>query len=159
MQVDERPQLPLTPRRKVLAGIGAAMFVAQLAVAYLVAPEITGPGDANAGALAALWAGAIAWSVVAALLIVRQADMPDVATASMLLTIATFAVFGLSAAWDVRGTEDEINVVDSLFLGVTSGALTGLLVWGIAMLVARVLRLPTTAGLAPPDGNDRDARR
>jgi hypothetical protein len=38
-------------------------------------------------------------------------------------------------------------MVDSLFLGVTSGALTALVVWGIAMFVARVLHLPTTERL------------
>jgi hypothetical protein len=69
----------------------------------------------------------------------------------MLVAIATCAAFALSAALDVRGTEDSVNIVDTLFLGVTTGALTALVVWGIAMFIARVLRLPTTAHLH--DGN------
>lgn len=147
MQFEDGPQLPLTNRRKVLTGIGLAMFAAQAATAILVAPTTTGPGDANAGALAALSAASIAWSVTAVLLMVRQADLPDVATASMLVVISTFALFALSAAIDVRGTPDEVNIVDTMFLGITVGAMTALVVWAIAMGVARVLRLPTTAGM------------
>jgi hypothetical protein len=73
-----------------------------------------------------------------------------VATASFIVTIAVFATFALSAAFDVRGTDDEMNMVDALFLGVTSGALTALLVWGVAQAAARLLRLPTAAVLHEP---------
>lgn len=151
MTLEERRQLPLTPRRKALVAMGAVWFAAQVVVAVVVAPRITGPGDANVGVLVSLWGLTTLSSVVAALLLVRQADLPDIATASMLVTIATFAAFTLAAAYDVRGTDDAVNMVDALFLGVTSGALTAMVVWGIAMFVARVLRLPTTAGL--DDGN------
>ncbi len=147
MQFEDGPQLPLTNRRKVLTGIGLSMFAAQAVGAFLVAPATTGPGDANAGALAALGAGCIGLSVAAVLLMVRQADLPDVATASMLVVISTFALFALSAAIDLRGTPDEVNIVDAMFLGITIGAMTSLIVWAIAMGVARVLRLPTTAAL------------
>jgi hypothetical protein len=34
-----------------------------------------------------------------------------------------------------------------MFLGVTGGALTAMIVWGVAMAAARVLRLPTTREL------------
>ncbi|MEX2225186.1 MAG: hypothetical protein WEB52_01905 [Dehalococcoidia bacterium] len=147
MTLDDRPQLPLTARKKALVAAGVALFAVQVAGALAIAPYITGPGDANFGALVSLWGVATLSSVVVALLLVRQADLPDVATASMLVTIATFAAFTLSAAYDVRGSDDEVNMVDALFLGVTSGALTAMVVWGIAMLAARVLRLPTTAAL------------
>jgi hypothetical protein len=147
MTLDERPQLPLSRRKKVLVAAGLLLFAVQVVLAAVVAPRITGPGDANFGALVSLWGVATLSSVAITLLLVRQADLPDVATASMLVTIATFAMFTLSAAYDLRGTEDEVNMVDSLFLGVTTGALTAMVVWAIAMLVARVLRLPTTAGM------------
>ena len=147
MTLDERPQLPLTTRKKVFVGVGAAMFLAQLAGAVLVAPAVTGPGDADAGLLVSIWGGITLWSVAVTLLLVRQADLPDIATAAMLVTIATFATFTLAAAFDLRGTEHDVNMVDALFLGVTGGALTAMVVWGIAMFLARVLRLPTTAGL------------
>ena len=145
----ERPELPLTSRKKVLLAVGLAMFAAQLIAAILLAPAVTGEGDANAGALAGLWAASIVWSVIAALLIVRQADLPDIATASMLVTIAPYAAFTLFAAIDVRGTEAETNLVDAMFLGVTGGALTSMLVWGIAMGVARALKLPSTRDIKP----------
>jgi len=147
MTLDQRPQLPLTPRKKVLVAAGGVLFAAQGIAALLVAPLITGPDDANFGVLVSLWGVTTLSSVAITLLLVRQADLPDIATASMLVTIATFAAFTLSAAYDVRGSDDEVNMVDALFLGVTSGALTAMVVWGIAMLIARVLRLPTTAGL------------
>jgi hypothetical protein len=144
---DVEPQLPLTGRRKLLLAAGGAMFIAQACGAWVVAPSITGPGDASAAALAGLWAASVAWSSVAVLLLVRQADVPDIATASMLVVIAAFAAFTLSAALDVRDSDDAVNVTDALFLGVTGGGLTSVLVWGVALAVARLLRLPTTAGL------------
>jgi hypothetical protein len=147
MQFEDGPQLPLTNRRKVLTAIGAAMFAAQCIAAIALAPLTTGPGDANAGELAGLGAASVVWSVVAVLLLVRQADLPDVATASFLVVISAFALFALTAAIDVHGTPNEVNIVDAMFLGITSGAMTALLVWAIAMGVARLLRLPTTAAL------------
>lgn len=144
MNIDDRPQLPLTARRKVLVAIGAVMFAAAVAAAWLVAPRVTGPDDADAGALVSLWGVSVLWCVITTLLLIRQADLPDIATAAMLVTIATFASFTLSSAYDVRGTGDSVNMVDSLFLGVVSGALSALVVWSIATFVARVLRLPTT---------------
>lgn len=146
MQFPETPQLPLTRWRVALTIAGAAMFLAQVAGAAAIAPRITGTGDANAGALAAVWAASIPWSAVAVLLLVRQADLPDVATASMLVVIAAFGAFALSAAYDARGTDDAVNLTDALFLGVTGGGLTAMIVWGVAMGVARALRLPTTRG-------------
>jgi hypothetical protein len=146
MQVHDAPQLPLTPLRRALAGAGAAMFAAQTAGAIVAAPRTTG-ADASAGWLLALWAGCVVWSTVAALLIVRQADLPDVATASFVITIAACAAFALSAALAARDTAAEVNLVDALFLGVTVGGLTSLLVGGLAMGVARLLRLPTTEAL------------
>jgi hypothetical protein len=150
MRLEDGPQLPLTPMRKALVAAGVAMFVAQIAVAALLAPPTTGRDDADVVVLAALWGGSVVWSVITVLLLVRQADAPDVATASFIVTIAAFATFALSAANDVRGTADEVSMVDALFLGVTSGALTALLVWGVAQAVARLLRLPTTAVLHEP---------
>ena len=111
------------------------MFVAQVVAALALAPVVTGEGDANAAAIAALWAASIPWSVVAALCVVRQADLPDIATASMLVTIAPYAAFTLMAAYEARGTRAETNLVDAMFLGVTGGA------------AARLLRLPTTRDL------------
>jgi hypothetical protein len=143
----DRPELPFTPRKKALLVIGMAMFVAQLVAAVALAPVVTGEGDASAGGIAALWAASIPWSVIAALCIVRQADLPDIATASMLVTIAPYAAFTLMAAFEARGTKAETNLVDAMFLGVTGGALTAMVVWGIAMAAARLLRLPTTRGL------------
>ncbi|MEX2247174.1 MAG: hypothetical protein WEC75_10855 [Dehalococcoidia bacterium] len=147
MEFEDRPQLPLTPTRKMLVAAGGAMFAGLLGAAAAVAPATTGPGDAHAGVLAAMWAASIPLCVGTVLLLVRQADLPDIATASFLVTISVFAAYALSAALALRGTGDEINTVDGLFLGVTGGGLTALLVWGIAMLVARMLRLPTTEGL------------
>ena len=143
----ERRELPLTDRKKALLAVGALMFAAQVVVAIALAPVITGEGDANAPAIFALWAASIPWSVIAALLIVRQADLPDIATASMIVTIAPFAMFTLAAAYEARGTSAETNLTDAMFLGVTAGALTAMVVWGIAMGVARLFKLPTTADL------------
>jgi hypothetical protein len=133
---------PLSNRRLALVALGGAMAIAQVGAAWLLAPPTTGEGDANAGALLGMWAASLAWSTVAVLLLVRYADLPDIATASMLVTIPAFAAFTLSAAFDARGTRSEINLTDGLFLGVTAGALTSMLVWGISMAVARALRLP-----------------
>jgi len=143
----ERRERPLTDRKKVLVAIGAAMFAAQVIAALALAPVITGEGDANAAAIFALWAASIPWSVAAALLIVRQADLPDIATASMIVTIAPFAMFTLAAAFEARGTSAETNLTDAMFLGVTAGALTAMLVWSIATGLARLLKLPTSADL------------
>jgi len=140
----ERRELPLTDRKKALLAVGALMFAAQVVAAIALAPVITGEGDANAPAIFALWAASIPWSVIAALLIVRQADLPDIATASMIVTIAPFAMFTLAAAYEARGTSAETNLTDAMFLGVTAGALTAMVVWGIAMGVARLFKLPTT---------------
>ena len=147
MQFEDGAQLPLTSARKVLLGAGIVMFAGQIGLAAVLAPATTGRGDADPAVLTALWGGCVAWSVVTVLFIVRQADVPDVATASFVVTIAAFATFALSAAYDVRGTADAMDMVDALFLGVTSGALTALLVWGVAQGAARLLRLPTTEGL------------
>ena len=147
MQFEDGPQLPLTNRRKALVAAGLVMWAAQCAVAFVLAPRTTGPGDADAAALGLLFAGCIAWSVVTVLLLVRQADLPDVATASMLVVISACGLFALAAALDVRGTPDEVNITDALFLGITAGGLASLVVWAIAMGAARVLRLPTTAHL------------
>jgi len=146
MQFEDGPQLPLTARRKVLVGIGIAMFAAQAVAAALLGPATTGE-HADAAMLAIIWPISIAWSAATVLLLVRQADLPDVATASFIVTISAFAIFAATAALDVRGTASEVNITDAIFFGVTSGALTALLVWGIAMGIARVLRLPTTGRL------------
>jgi hypothetical protein len=147
MEFEDRPQLPLTSLRRALVVAGLALFGAQALAAWAVAPATTGPGDADAGVIAGMWAASILWSVATVLLLVRQADLPDIATASFVVTITAFGAFALSAALDVRGTEGEVNVTDALFMGVTSGALTALAVWGIALGAARLLRLPTTEGL------------
>jgi hypothetical protein len=147
MQFEDGPQLPLTARKKLLLGMGLAMFATQAVAAMALAPSTTGAGDASAGVFAGLWLGSVAWSVVTVLLLVRQADLPDIATGSFLVTISAFALYALVAALDARGTASEVNVVDAMFLGVTLGAMTALMVWAIAMGAARVLRLPTTAGL------------
>ena len=151
MEFEDRPQLPLTSRRKALVAVGVTMLMTQLVGAAAVAPFITGTDNANATALFGLWAASIPWSTIAALLVVRQADVPDVATASFLITISAFAAFTLSAAIAARGSSAEVDLVDALFLGVTSGALTALVVWGLAQWIARVLRLPTTEGMHAGD--------
>lgn len=138
---EDRPQLPLTPVRRVLVGVGVALFVAQLAAAAALAPVATGDG-ASAGLLALLWLASLAWSTAVALLVVRQAEMADVATASFIATIAPHVVFALVAALDARGTNDEVDLVDAVFFGVTAGALAALLVWPAAMGIARLLRMP-----------------
>ena len=146
MQFEDGPQLPLTQRRKVLVALGAAMALTQIIVAALAAPVTTGD-RADAGVLAALWAGSAIWSAASVLLLVRQADLPDVATASFLVTIPTFAVYALVAAVRAHDTDPKVNIVDAMFLGITVGAMTALFVWAIAMGIARLLRLPTTAEL------------
>ena len=141
------PELPLTPRKMAMVAIGAVMAATQVLIAIALAPSTTGAGNADAGRLALIWCGCIAWSVPATLLLVRQADPADIATAAFLVTISAFAAFALSGALHVRGTSQEVDLVDTLFLGVTTGALTALLVWGIATAAARLLRLPTTEAL------------
>jgi hypothetical protein len=146
MQFEDGPQLPLTPRRNVLVGVGAAMFAAQCAAAIALAPATTG-AHADAARLGLIWVASIVWSATAVLLLVRRADLPDVATASFMVTISAFAVFAVMGALHVRGTSSEVDVTDTLFLGVTTGALTALIVWALAMGAARVLRMLTTAAL------------
>lgn len=148
MEFPERPELPLTNVRRALVVVGSIMFLAQVALAIALAPRLTGEGDADPLALLGLWLTSVAWSTVTVLLLIRQADVPDVATASMLVTIPPFAVFAFMAAYDARGTDAEYNLVSAIFFGVTAGALTAMVVWGVAMGVARVLRLPTSA---PPE--------
>jgi len=147
MQFEDGPQLPLTSLRKALLAAGVGMFAAQLVGAIAAAPRTTGTGNADAAVLFAMWGASIAWSAMTVLLLVRQADLPDVATASFLVVISSFSAFALAAALNARGSDAEVNVVDTLFLGVTGGALTALIVWALAMGVARLLRLPTTAAL------------
>lgn len=147
MSIDPRrdADLPLTRTRIALLAAGGTMFVAQLAAAWVIAPAVTGPGDANGAALAGLWAACIAWSTASALCLIRQAEIPDVATAAMLVTIPAGGIFSLSAAYDLRGTDQSTNLSDALMLGVTGGALTAMIVWGSAMAIARALRLPRAA--------------
>lgn len=152
MGFEDRPQLALTTRRKVLSGIGALMWGAMLLAAALTAPRVTGAGDANVAAVLGLWAAATAWSVPATLLLVRQADAPDIFTAAFLIVISACALFAVVAALDARGTDAERDVVDTMFFGVTTGALTALLAGAIALLLARALRLPTSAAA----GEDED---
>jgi hypothetical protein len=147
MDHGDEPQLPLTPRKKAMLAVGGLMFVVQVLAAFALAPATTGSGNADAGLLALIWCGCVLWSVPATLLIVRQADLPDIATSAFIVTLSAFAAFALSGAFHVRGTSEEVDLVDTLFLGVTTGALTALLVWGIAMGAARLLRLPTTEAL------------
>jgi hypothetical protein len=147
MEFPERPELPLTNMRKALVVVGSGLFLVQVGLAFALAPSLTGTGDANALALLGLWCACVAWSTVTVLLLVRQADVPDVATASMLVTIPPFAAFAFMAAYDARGTDAEYNLVSAIFFGVTAGALTAMLVWGAAMALARLLRLPTSASL------------
>lgn len=134
--------LPLTRLRLVLLGVGVAMFLAQIAGAAAVAPAVTGPGDASVAVLAGLWVACIAWSVAAALCVIRQADLPDIATASMIVTIPACGAFSLAAAYAVRDTQQGTNLSDALMLGVTGGGLTAMIVWGISMAVARAMKLP-----------------
>jgi hypothetical protein len=149
MQFPDGHDLPLTNARKVLLGAGLGMFLAQVIAAVLLAPPTTGEGDADALLLFLMWVASIGWSVVIVLCVVRQADIPDIATAAMLVVIVAFAAFALTAAYDARGTDAETNLTDALFLGVTGGGLTAMIVWGIALGVARMLRLPRTNG--PPE--------
>jgi hypothetical protein len=145
MDFQDPPQLPLTRTRKLLLAAGLLLFAVQLAAAVAVAPAITGTGDANAGALAACWLASIPLSTAIVLLVVRQANLPDIATAAMLVTITTYGAFALSGAFAARDSGDDINLTDALFLGITGGALTGVIVWGVALAIARLLKLPTTA--------------
>ena len=151
MQFEDGPQLPLTARRKVLVAVGVTLLIAQLIVAAAIAPLITGPENANTLALFVVWMASIPLSAIGVLLIVRQADLPDIATASFIITISSYDAFTLSAALAARGTRAEVDLVDALFLGVTTGALTALIVWALAQAIARLLRLPTTAGLHAAD--------
>lgn len=151
MQFEDGPQLPLTTQRKVLVAAGVLLLIVQLALAAALAPLITGPDNANTLALFIVWAASIPLSATGVLLLVRHADLPDIATASFIITISSYAAFTLSAAFAARGTRAEVNLVDALFLGVTTGALTALIVWAVAQGVARVLRLPTTEGLHATD--------
>lgn len=152
MQFEDGPQLPLTSRRKLLAGLGLLMFAAQAAGAIALAPATTGPANFDATALGLIWAVSTVWSAATVLLLVRQADLPDIATASFVVTISAFAIFATTAALNARDTGSEVDVVDALFMGVTAGALTALIVWAIAMGAARLMSLPTTAALRDPDG-------
>ncbi len=152
MQFDERPQLPLTPARTMLVAAGLALFALGVLAAIAIAPRVTGAGHRDAGMLLlGVWAASVPWAVVTVLLVVRQADLPDVATAAFLVTIAAFAAFALTAALAARGTDAEVDLVDTLFLGITVGAMTALIVWGVALGIARVLRLPTTEALRVED--------
>lgn len=146
MQFDDRPQLPLTSARRTLVIVGVVLFVAHVAAAALLARPMTGD-DANVVALAGLLLASVAIACVTTLCVVRQADIPDVFTAAMLSTITPAAVFAVVAALDARGTSGETDVVSAMFFGITVGALAGLVVWGIAMGVARLLHLPTTDGI------------
>ena len=56
MQFEDGPQLPLTTRRTVLAGVGVVMCVVQWVAAVVLAPATTG-ANANGAALGA--AGAV----------------------------------------------------------------------------------------------------
>jgi hypothetical protein len=152
MQFDDRPQIPLTPRRMTLVAAGGVMFVGQLVAAAVLAAPTTGPGDADPGVFALLWAGSVLWSVGITLCIIRQADIADVFTAALLVTIGPYALYALLGALDLRGTRDETDIVSAMFLGITVGALTAVLVWGIAMAIARLLRMPMSAdgGSRPP---------
>ncbi|HXK33096.1 MAG TPA: hypothetical protein VNM91_03670, partial [Dehalococcoidia bacterium] len=94
-----------------------------------------------------------AWSVPATLLLVRQADAPDIFTAAFLIVISACALFALVAALDARGTDAERDVVDTMFFGVTTGALTALLVGAAALLLARALHLPTSTAAEDDDGD------
>ena len=151
MQFEDGPQLPLTSQRKVLVAVGVTLLFAQLIIGAVIAPLITGPDNANTIALFVVWAASIPLSATGVLLIVRQADLPDIATASFIITISSYAAFTLSSAMAARGTRAEVDLVDALFLGVTTGALTALIVWALAQGVARLLRLPTTDGLHAAD--------
>ncbi|MDP9236988.1 MAG: hypothetical protein M3P30_06255 [Chloroflexota bacterium] len=139
--------MPLTARRKVLTATGMLMMMVQVIVAAALAPSLTEAGNTSTGAVVTLWAISIPWSVVTVLLLVRQADLPDIFTASFLATVSASAVFALVAALSRRGGAGEVNLVDTLFFGVTVGGMSGLVVWGAAMAIARVLRLPTTEAL------------
>jgi hypothetical protein len=130
---------------------GIALFAVGVLAAIALAPRVTGTDNGDAATLLAIWVASVPWAVLTVLLVVRQADLPDVATAAFVVTITPFAAFALTAALAARGTDAEVDLVDTLFLGVTVGAMTALLVWGIALGVARLLRLPTTEALHAED--------
>lgn len=142
MQFEDRPQLPLTPRRKALVGVGGLIFIGQIAAAAVLAAPTTGEGDASITIFAVLWLGCAALSLIGTMCIIRQADIADVFTAALLMTIPPFAIYALAAALSVRGTDEETDVVSAMFFGITVGALTAILVWAIAMGLARALKLP-----------------
>jgi hypothetical protein len=119
-----------------------AIFAGQVVGAALLAPPTTGAGDANLAVLAALWLACLGLSIFGTLCIIRQADIADVFTAALLITTPPFAVYAVAAALAVRGTEEETDVVSAMFLGITVGALTAVLVWAVAMGLARMLKLP-----------------
>ena len=144
MTSQPHPEPPLTRTRLALVVAGAAMALGQVAFALAIAPVITGPGDAHIGVLFALWAGCVFWSAAAALMLVRHADIPDVATAAMIVAVPACGAFALSGAYDVRNTQHGTNLSDALMLGVTGGGLTAMASFGIAILAARILRLPRT---------------
>lgn len=156
MQFEDRPQRPLTTTRIALVAVGGVLFVAQLIAAALLAPPTTGPGDASLGTFVILWVASILVATTITLCIIRQADVADVFTAALLATITPYALYALVAALELRGTPDETDVVSAVFLGVTTGALTGVLVWAIAMVVARLLGLPTN-GADDASSDDGDA--
>lgn len=147
MQFEDRPQLPLTRRRAALVAAGIVLFMGQLTAAAALAAPTTGPGDARALTFALLWAASVAVSIVVTLCVIRQAEIADVFTAALLATIAPYALYALVAALDLRGTPDEVDLVSAIFLGVTTGGLTAVVVWALSMGIARLLRLPTS-----PDG-------
>lgn len=151
MRFEDHPQLPLTPARTALVAAGIALFAAGIVVAVALAPRIIGAGHAGPALLLAVWAASLAWAVLTVLLLVRQTDLPDVATASLLVTISAFASFALAAAFHARATDAGVDLVDALFFGVTAGALSALIVVAIALAVARLLRLPTTEALRAKD--------
>jgi hypothetical protein len=151
MQFEDRPQLPLTPARLRLVVVGLVLFVAGIAAGVALAPRVTGTDHGDATTLLAVWVASVPWAVITVLLVVRQADPPDIATAAFVVTITAFAAFALTAALAARGTDAEVDLVDTLFLGVTVGAMTALIVWGVATAIARLLRLPTTEALHAQD--------
>jgi hypothetical protein len=148
---DESREVALSPRRRALAIAGAVMALVQVAAAASVAGPTTGDG-AGISVILALWLASVAWSVPAVLLLARRADLPDLFTASMLVDISVCGVYATVAGLDARGTDSERNLVDTMFFGVTTGALTALVVWAITLVIARLLHLP---GAAPGTARDR----
>jgi hypothetical protein len=155
VQFEERPQLPLTRQRTLLVGIGLVLFAVQLAGAAFLAAPTTGPGDAEALTFALLWLGSVVVSTAVTLCVIRQADIADVFTAALLATISPYALYALMAALNLRGTPDEVDLVSAIFLGVTTGGLTAVVVWAISMGIARLLRIPTSPA-SDDSGSDTD---